>query len=243
VPTLCRDACSTLPLHRSERPSSAATPAAASRLRCGTPSSSPRCASLTALRRFTMHLDVVSPGGLACASPGARPARVCSCSGLRINDSDARCNCESQSRAMHDVIACTGELGRLLHSVRHHARHVCCLHRRTWAPPAQRPTPRPSCLLKVKAKLGGRVRLLTTGASPIGPDVMAFLRVCFPGAVVLEGYGALCAATRGVAACAASVACARACLCEAGARRAVGVRVGSTNLERAVGTCACDCMH
>jgi hypothetical protein len=44
---------------------------------------------------------------------------------------------------------------------------------------------------KVKAKLGGRVRLLTTGASPISPDVMAFLRVCFPGALVLEGYGPL----------------------------------------------------
>ena len=44
---------------------------------------------------------------------------------------------------------------------------------------------------KVKAKLGGRVRLLTTGASPISADVIAFLRVCFPGAIVLEGYGAL----------------------------------------------------
>lgn len=44
---------------------------------------------------------------------------------------------------------------------------------------------------KVKAKLGGRVRLLTTGASPISSEVMAFLRVCFPGAMVLEGYGAL----------------------------------------------------
>jgi long-subunit acyl-CoA synthetase (AMP-forming) len=42
---------------------------------------------------------------------------------------------------------------------------------------------------KVKAKLGGRVRLLTTGASPISAEVMAFLRVCFPGAMVLEGYG------------------------------------------------------
>ena len=44
---------------------------------------------------------------------------------------------------------------------------------------------------KVKAKLGGRVRILTTGASPISADVMAFMRVCFPGATVLEGYGAL----------------------------------------------------
>ena len=43
---------------------------------------------------------------------------------------------------------------------------------------------------RVKAKLGGRVRLLTTGASPISGDVMAFIRVCFPGALVLEGYGA-----------------------------------------------------
>jgi long-subunit acyl-CoA synthetase (AMP-forming) len=43
---------------------------------------------------------------------------------------------------------------------------------------------------KVKAKLGGRVRLLTTGASPISAEVMSFLRVCFPGAIVLEGYGA-----------------------------------------------------
>ena len=43
---------------------------------------------------------------------------------------------------------------------------------------------------QVKAKLGGRVRLLTTGASPIGADVIAFLRCAFPGAHVLEGYGA-----------------------------------------------------
>lgn len=54
---------------------------------------------------------------------------------------------------------------------------------------------------KVKAKLGGRVRLLTTGASPISADVMAFLRVCFPGATVLEGYGAPPAATLSHAAC------------------------------------------
>ena len=42
---------------------------------------------------------------------------------------------------------------------------------------------------KVKAKLGGRVRILTTGASPISGDVIAFLKICFPGATVLEGYG------------------------------------------------------
>lgn len=52
---------------------------------------------------------------------------------------------------------------------------------------------------KVKAKLGGRVRLLTTGASPISPEVMAFLRVCFPGATVLEGYGVCRALPRSAA--------------------------------------------
>ena len=42
---------------------------------------------------------------------------------------------------------------------------------------------------KVAAKLGGSVKYMTTGASPISAEVMAFLRVCFPGAKVLEGYG------------------------------------------------------
>jgi long-chain acyl-CoA synthetase len=41
---------------------------------------------------------------------------------------------------------------------------------------------------KIKARLGGEVRYLTTGASPISAEVMMFLRICF-GATVLEGYG------------------------------------------------------
>ncbi|KAK4378964.1 hypothetical protein RND71_000826 [Anisodus tanguticus] len=41
---------------------------------------------------------------------------------------------------------------------------------------------------KIKDKLGGRVRLMTSGASPLSPDVMEFLRVCF-GCLVMEGYG------------------------------------------------------
>ncbi|CAI7778685.1 unnamed protein product [Closterium sp. NIES-53] len=41
---------------------------------------------------------------------------------------------------------------------------------------------------KVKARLGGRVRLMITGASPISPEVLDFLRICF-GARVCEGYG------------------------------------------------------
>lgn len=41
---------------------------------------------------------------------------------------------------------------------------------------------------KIKEKLGGRVRYMISGASPLSPDVMDFLRVCF-GCRVLEGYG------------------------------------------------------
>ncbi|CAI9118523.1 OLC1v1020106C2 [Oldenlandia corymbosa var. corymbosa] len=41
---------------------------------------------------------------------------------------------------------------------------------------------------KLKATLGGRVRYMVSGASPLSPDVMDFLRVCF-GCQVVEGYG------------------------------------------------------
>ncbi|KAK7253170.1 hypothetical protein RIF29_37662 [Crotalaria pallida] len=41
---------------------------------------------------------------------------------------------------------------------------------------------------KMKAKLGGRVRLMVSGASPLSPDIMEFLKICFGGRVT-EGYG------------------------------------------------------
>jgi long-chain acyl-CoA synthetase len=41
---------------------------------------------------------------------------------------------------------------------------------------------------KIRAKLGGRVRLMTSGASPIAGDVIDFMRAVF-GATVVEGYG------------------------------------------------------
>ncbi|KAJ4780273.1 Long-chain acyl-CoA synthetase 1 [Rhynchospora pubera] len=41
---------------------------------------------------------------------------------------------------------------------------------------------------KIKEKLGGRVRFMSSGASPLSPDVMEFLRICF-GCEILEGYG------------------------------------------------------
>ena len=41
---------------------------------------------------------------------------------------------------------------------------------------------------KIRAKIGGRVRAMITGASPISPEVFDFLRVCFTRDIV-EGYG------------------------------------------------------
>ncbi|KAJ7527777.1 hypothetical protein O6H91_16G070400 [Diphasiastrum complanatum] len=41
---------------------------------------------------------------------------------------------------------------------------------------------------KIKAKLGGRIRFIVSGASPISPEVLEFLRICFGGRVC-EGYG------------------------------------------------------
>lgn len=41
---------------------------------------------------------------------------------------------------------------------------------------------------KIKARLGGRVRMMLSGASPLSPDVLDFLRICF-GGCVSEGYG------------------------------------------------------
>ncbi|XP_072975950.1 long chain acyl-CoA synthetase 6, peroxisomal-like [Typha angustifolia] len=41
---------------------------------------------------------------------------------------------------------------------------------------------------KIRNKLGGRVRFMSSGASPLSADVMDFLRVCFGGQII-EGYG------------------------------------------------------
>ena len=41
---------------------------------------------------------------------------------------------------------------------------------------------------KLRDKLGGRVRYMSTGSAPISAEVMEFLRICF-GGTVFEGYG------------------------------------------------------
>ncbi|XP_020573514.1 long chain acyl-CoA synthetase 6, peroxisomal-like isoform X2 [Phalaenopsis equestris] len=41
---------------------------------------------------------------------------------------------------------------------------------------------------KIKDKLGGQIRLMCSGASPLSPDVLEFLKICFGGRII-EGYG------------------------------------------------------
>ncbi|KAJ8766303.1 hypothetical protein K2173_022362 [Erythroxylum novogranatense] len=41
---------------------------------------------------------------------------------------------------------------------------------------------------KIKSRLGGQIRYMLSGAAPLSPDVLEFLKICF-GAVVVEGYG------------------------------------------------------
>lgn len=41
---------------------------------------------------------------------------------------------------------------------------------------------------KMKALLGGKIRLMITGSAPIAGDVLDFLKICFS-APICEGYG------------------------------------------------------
>ncbi|GFZ14130.1 long-chain acyl-CoA synthetase 6 [Actinidia rufa] len=68
-------------------------------------------------------------------------------------------------------------------------RQVCRVSS-CYSPGCKNPSPMWDRLVfnKIKDKLGGRVRLMISGASPLSPDVMDFLRVCF-GSKVMEGYG------------------------------------------------------
>ena len=61
--------------------------------------------------------------------------------------------------------------------------------RRSRADEGQAPNPFFEKLVfaKLRAKLGGNVRYMSTGSAPISAEVMEFLRICF--GTVLEGYG------------------------------------------------------
>lgn len=42
---------------------------------------------------------------------------------------------------------------------------------------------------RFRALLGDRVRLIVTGGAMTSPDVVAFLRECFPELTVIDSYG------------------------------------------------------
>ncbi|KAL5070157.1 hypothetical protein RYX36_021044 [Vicia faba] len=82
-----------------------------------------------------------------------------------------------------NAVKTSGGLKERLFNVAYNAKRQALLH-------GKNPSPMWDRLVfnKIKEKLGGRVRLMVSGASPLSPDVMEFLKICFGGRVT-EGYG------------------------------------------------------
>ncbi|XP_045787651.1 long chain acyl-CoA synthetase 6, peroxisomal isoform X1 [Trifolium pratense] len=82
-----------------------------------------------------------------------------------------------------NAVKTSGGLKEKLFNVAYNAKRQALLH-------GKNPSPMWDRLVfnKIKDKLGGRVRLMVSGASPLSPDVMEFLKICFGGRVT-EGYG------------------------------------------------------
>ncbi|KAK2458320.1 Long chain acyl-CoA synthetase 6, peroxisomal [Trifolium repens] len=82
-----------------------------------------------------------------------------------------------------NAVKTSGGLKEKLFNVAYNAKRQALLH-------GKNPSPMWDRLVfnKIKEKLGGRVRLMVSGASPLSPDVMEFLKICFGGRVT-EGYG------------------------------------------------------
>ncbi|KQJ89589.1 long chain acyl-CoA synthetase 6, peroxisomal [Brachypodium distachyon] len=85
--------------------------------------------------------------------------------------------------AITNAVKESGGMKERLFNVAYHAKRQAIINGRN-------PSPMWDKLVfnKIKARLGGRVRLMSSGASPLSPDVMEFLRICF-GGEILEGYG------------------------------------------------------
>ncbi|XP_027367504.1 long chain acyl-CoA synthetase 6, peroxisomal-like isoform X2 [Abrus precatorius] len=81
------------------------------------------------------------------------------------------------------AVKTSGGLKEKLFNVAYNAKRQALLH-------GKNPSPMWDRLVfnKIKEKLGGRVRLIVSGASPLSPDIMEFLKICFGGRVT-EGYG------------------------------------------------------
>uniref|UniRef100_A0A1J3FDR2 Long-chain-fatty-acid--CoA ligase n=1 Tax=Noccaea caerulescens TaxID=107243 RepID=A0A1J3FDR2_NOCCA len=82
-----------------------------------------------------------------------------------------------------NAIKASGAVKRRLFQVAYNAKKQAIMNGRNPSPFWDR-----LVFNKIKDKLGGRVRFMGSGASPLSPDVMDFLRVCF-GCSVREGYG------------------------------------------------------
>lgn len=82
-----------------------------------------------------------------------------------------------------NAVKTSGGLKERLFNAAYNAKRQALLH-------GKNPSPMWDRLVfnKIKEKLGGRVRLMVSGASPLSPDVMEFLKICFGGRVT-EGYG------------------------------------------------------
>eukprot|EP00897_Mesotaenium_endlicherianum_P000111 jgi/Mesen1/100/ME1119229C07561 len=81
------------------------------------------------------------------------------------------------------TVAASGGIRQYLFTVAYNAKKQALLKGKSASPVWDR-----LVFSKIKARLGGRVRLMITGASPISPEVLDFLKICF-GCQVTEGYG------------------------------------------------------
>ncbi|KAL1808438.1 hypothetical protein ACET3Z_025428 [Daucus carota] len=81
-----------------------------------------------------------------------------------------------------NAVKASGGLKERLFNVAYNAKKQAVLSGKTPSPMWDR-----LVFNKIKEKLGGRIRHIVSGASPLSPDVMEFLRVCF--GQVIEGYG------------------------------------------------------
>ncbi|XP_027936607.1 long chain acyl-CoA synthetase 6, peroxisomal [Vigna unguiculata] len=82
-----------------------------------------------------------------------------------------------------NAVKTSGGLKERLFNAAYNAKRQALLH-------GKNPSPMWDRLVfnKIKEKLGGRVRFIASGASPLSPDIMEFLKICFGGRVT-EGYG------------------------------------------------------
>ncbi|KAF2284163.1 hypothetical protein GH714_019673 [Hevea brasiliensis] len=87
------------------------------------------------------------------------------------------------SDVITNAVKTSGALRERLFSVAYNAKKQAILN-------GKNPSPMWDRLVfnKIRERLGGRVRFMASGASPLSPDVMEFLKICFGGRVA-EGYG------------------------------------------------------